>query len=190
MKECFFSRPLAAGLCAYLLGLELSVDRSLNAPTSLLRDYCNESRSPALREVLAKLQLLAEEAGLPVSPLDGRGRRRTWLAMAVLSGWLQWYVRAGFSLRTSEVGLVSAPLLSLSDALLKHSFVAPEIFVPIRLNLCGASDLLLRRIPPGRTRGMIGRVEHLNQNPTLKTLSLEEIAGRRDWLDRVHARGG
>jgi hypothetical protein len=48
--------------------------------------------------------------------------------------------------------------------------------------LGGIVDNLLRYIPNRRIRKKIYRVEHLNQNPMTKTLTIESISNQQDWL--------
>jgi hypothetical protein len=63
MKRTSFNRAFLIGLSAYLLRLGLSVDRAFRQRIGPLRDYCEGSAMPTLRQVLAKLESIREAGG-------------------------------------------------------------------------------------------------------------------------------
>ncbi len=174
-----FSRQTVVALSAYLRRLELSVDRSLREDAAPLRNYCDKEIQPALPVVAAWLTGVSEtDAGTSAQP------RARDIGPSMLSGRIQLYLRDRLRLDTAQVGRIAATLRQLSDALREAVVVEPEAFVPIRLRLREAGDLLLRYVPDASTRRRIERVEHRNQNPVRSTEAFESLAGGPGWLTR------
>ena len=181
MKQFFLSRVFLIGLCAYLRRLEMSIDRALRGEIRPLKAYCKGNAIPTLQQVLNRFSSIGVGVKIekplwndPCIPPPG--------AWSVLIAWSQWYFRRGILLKESEIQRVHTSLLELSVALDQHVIVDPEVFGLLRVRLGGIVDNLLRYIPNRRIRKKIYRVEHLNQNPMTKTLTIESIFNQQDWL--------
>lgn len=181
MKQTSFSRLFLIGLSAYLLRLEMSVDRALRQGIGPLKDYCEGATIPTLRQVLNKLASM--------SAVDGTNKPMREDASVLLNGfllkfiaWLGWYLRGSVVFKEREVMFIYSALFQLSTELDRCQTVDPKVFVPIRLRLLEASSLCITRIPDRGVRGRIYRVEHLNQNIMLKRETIDSICGHQDWL--------
>jgi len=182
MKKIFVNRLFLTGLSAYLSRLELSVDRALRQDIGLLKDYCTEKTAPKLKQVLSRLDMIsavgpADRFAVPMPPVRQRG------SLSILAAWFSWYLRGGVVLTASEIQAIKSNLRQLSDALDRCQSVDPDTFVPIRLRLLEMGSLCKACIPDRKLRGKINCVEHLNQNPLLRTETIETICGHRNWLN-------
>lgn len=180
MRKVFVSHLYLIGLCAYLRRLEMSVDRSLREEIKPLKDYCEGSSMPTLRQVLDRLSLIGAGEMIQNSPQDESLAFPREL-YSILIARIQWYSRGGIIMKEGEVQFIYSTLLKLSVALDQCQIVDPDIFVPIRVRLYVAGDFRLRCIPE-RIRKKIYGVEHLNQNPMLKTETVESICNDPNWL--------
>lgn len=183
MKGIFLNRLFLTGLNAYLNQLDLSVDRALQQDIAVLRTYC-AGTNPTLTQVLAKFDSISTICPInrsvqvvPTFLVPPRGR------LVTLAAWLSWYLRGGVVLKVSEMQSIHTTLLQLSAALNECRYVDPQVFVPIRLRLTYLSILCAQCIPDRSILKKIGHVEHLNQNPILKTMSMDAICNHRDWLN-------
>ena len=174
----FLDRPTCVGLCTYLLRTELSLDRLLRGPVAALKRYCEGPPQPGLSAVLATLSSLHpfDVSKQTLQPPRGRG------VIGMVAAWVQWYLSDGVHIREAELRFIYDTLLILSDALNKHAVVEGDLFTPIRMQWRRSANLLLRCIPSPEIRDRISHVEHLNQNPILKTVSLESITKGANWL--------
>jgi hypothetical protein len=182
MKRTSFNSLLLTGLSAYLLRLELSVDRALRQGIGSLRDYCEGAAKPTLRQVLDKLDSMCVIGGAEgLMQMGSCAPRHGYLRTFI--GWFEWHLRGSVAFSVSEVRFIHSALLQLSTELDRHQTVEPEVFGPIRLRLTKAYAICIARIPDKGIRGKISRVEHLNQNFMLKTETIDSICDHRNWLN-------
>jgi hypothetical protein len=181
MKQIPLNRLFLIGLSAYLRRVELSVDRALRQDIGPLKDYCQGAAVPTLRQVLGRLGSIGE-----ADDKDEQKQENAWPIndgpLALLFAWLGWYLRGRVFFQNSELRAIHASLLDLSNELEKHRTVDPDAFAPIRLRLRQIGDACIARIPDRGVRRKIYSVEHLNQNPNLKTETIDSICDHRDWL--------
>lgn len=181
MNHISFNRRFLIGLSAYLLRLGLSVDRTLRQSTGPLKGYCEGTAIPTLSQVLASLDSMCAADGAD-EPMQESADATHNGVLPLVTAWLGWCFRGRVVFKKSEVRFIHSVLLQLSTELHRCPTVDPEVFGPIRVRLTSAYLLCFARIPDRHARSKINRVEHLNQNPRLKTETIDSICGHRDWL--------
>jgi hypothetical protein len=163
------------GLCAYLMKVALSMDRSLEN-LEQFRRYCSSSESASINDVLAALRRFISSA--PPGTLD---LNYQYEKPSLLFRFFEWLFKRGCSIEIGDLKQICLLLEILADKINGTEHLDRAECVPIRLALSHAATALSERIFFARRRNQTLSVTHLNQNSCLACNSIQTICDGHGW---------